>query len=205
MLLIGGIVAGMLSWLEPVPTPYFVPCWVTAYRSNVIPSNTFGELDRRALKEGNFFRNTSGSAVVSQDRRELHQELAALATREKHEPVVVYLCAYAATDSQGRVYLLTSDANPDESTTRLPLAQVLEQIAACRAREKLLVLDIAWPIASPRVGILSNDVADYLAEELKRVPDDARLVLTTCSPGQVNLVSGELRQSVFDTIFPGLG
>lgn len=201
ILLLGGVAAGMVSWLQRVPSPYFVPCWITSYRSNLIPPNTAAELDRRAIRGANFFPNSSGSAAVSQDRRELHQKLASLADRSASEAVVVYLSAYAGTDGQGQVYLLTSDSDPDDPASRLSLHRVLQQIAACPARRKLLVLDIAWPIADARLGILANDAADYIPHVLAEVPDPDRLVLTSCTQGQINQTSGALQQSVFGYYF----
>lgn len=195
--LVAGAAGGMLSWLRSAPDPYFVPCWITSYRSPLIPSNPWGDQDRRALHDGGYFSKSSASWSTSQDRHMLLQELASLEGLSASQSVVVYLSTYAGTDARGAVYLFTSDSDPDAPAHWLPLRDVLHQIRNCPARQKLLVLDIMWPIANPRLGILADDVAGRIDEELQQVTDDDRLVLCSCSPGQVSLAAEELQQSIF--------
>src|SRR5207244_6082355 len=65
------------------------------------------------------------------------------------------------------------------------------------AGHKLLILDTMRPLADPRLGVLTNDVASRISQELKAVEDPLRMALLSCSPGQVSLVSEDLGQSVF--------
>src|SRR5256885_3189859 len=49
---VAGIIFGLLSWLQPVPRPYFVPIWITEYESRQLPVNAEAEPDREALRSG---------------------------------------------------------------------------------------------------------------------------------------------------------
>src|SRR5262249_45745114 len=70
-----------------------------------------------------------------------------------------------------------------------------------RARHKLLVLDIAWPLADARLGLLADDASARLEDELNAVADPHRLVLCSCAPGQVALASEDLGRTVFGYYF----
>src|SRR5260221_600927 len=78
---------------------------------------------------------------------------------------------------------------------------VLDGLKACPSKRKLLVLDVARPIADPRLGVLANDVAARIPEALDKVEDPDRLVLCSCSPGQVSLSSEDVGLSVFGYYF----
>ena len=194
--LLGGI-GGLLSWPRPVPDPYLVPCWITEFRSPLIPDNTAAEQDRLALQEQGFFRRAEMASERGDDQHLLLAELAALKQRSTSDNVVIYVCAYAVVGPKGQVFLLSRDVNPANPQDRLPLAEVLQYVRTCPARRKLLILDVAWPVADPRLGILGNDVAGRIPAHLQAVEDPDRLVLCSCSPGQFALVSEDLKRSVF--------
>src|SRR5262249_22614691 len=101
----------------------------------------------------------------------------------------------------GQVVIFPGDANPDDPGSTLALRALLEALRACRARHKLLVLDIMRPLADARVGVLADDSADRVAADLDAVPDPFRLVLCACAPGQVALTSEALGRSVFGYYF----
>jgi hypothetical protein len=197
MAALAGTVAGFLSWLHPEPRPYFVPLFVTNYRSRLLSDNPLADRDRQALRDGGYFPHASASAAASQERHLLLQELAALRERPAGEDLVVYLAAFAGSDAQGGVFLLPADVDPDADHTRLPLREVLEHLRACPCRRKLLVLDIMGPVADARLGILANDAAANVEDDLHAVPDPNRLVLCVSAPGQVALGAEELGRSAF--------
>lgn len=63
--------------------------------------------------------------------------------------LVVYLVGQAFLDSEGLAYLAPRDFNSRRtSATGLPLAWLVEQLDACQAREKVLLLDIGPPTAT---------------------------------------------------------
>src|ERR1700679_3727670 len=69
-----GAIAGLISWLQPLPSPYFMPFWVVEYRSTFLPLNAAADRDRIAIAGGNFFTRNSAAAVSSQDRHLMTHE-----------------------------------------------------------------------------------------------------------------------------------
>ncbi len=196
--LVGGIL-GLLYWIRPSPRPYFVLLFFTEYTFRQIPFNFLAEPDRQALVEGNYGQM---STFGSQQRNKMEEELANLSERKPSETVVLYVCAFAKASEakateKGEVLLLPGDFNPDHPPSALPLREALQKLRECRAGHKLLILDTMRPLADPRLGVLVNDVAERIPQELKEVDDPHRLVLLSCSPGQVSLASEDLGRSVF--------
>jgi hypothetical protein len=191
--LLGALVALLLLLRgSRLPSALSVP--VTAY-DRQFPVNALARADSDAL--GDFFTDHR-QAADRQEGRLLRKELDALRSRPADESVLLHLSALARTDAN-TVYLLPADADPDDPSTWLPLADVLQVLHDCHARHKVLILDAAHPCADPRLGILADDVAGRLPPLLEpAVAEDAALyVLLPCSPGQVALTSEELGQSVF--------
>lgn len=191
-----GAMAGMAIWIQPPPEPYSLPIWVAEYRTNALPTNIAGIRDRQAIRAASGVAPLGAQTLSSQQRYSLMEQLASLIERSPNDDVIVYVCAYAALGPQG-ICILPADADLDDPQTWLPLRTVLTNLARCPAQRKLIVLDICWPIASPRQGLISTDLASAIPAELAAVEDSKRLVLTCCSAGQVALVSPVLKQSVF--------
>lgn len=194
---IGAAVALLLPLVRPLTGPYFVPLVVTDYPNPSWPQPKWTGQDREALRTSGLFPRTRPEAFTAQSGQQLRRELAALALVPPEQPVVVYLSALALREGPGRVCILPADASPDEPETWLPLREVLERFRDCPARQRLLILDLAQPVADPWLGILANDVPRGIVAELLGVEDPHRLVLAACSPGQTALASPELGRSVF--------
>ena len=59
-----------------------------------------------------------------------------------NDALIVYFSGHGFRDQQGKVYLAPSDVDPaDPAATGIPIEWLREQIAGCRARFKLLILD----------------------------------------------------------------
>jgi hypothetical protein len=196
MLLLGGVVAGLLFWLNPVEQPRLVPLWVTDYQARGLLSLPPTAGDRDALRLGDYFAH-EGQAFVAQGRAGLVQELQGLRGRKARETVVVYLSGYALSAARGQVFVLPADADPIRPSSWLALRQALQWLRACPARHKLLILDVMWPWADARLGVPADDVAGRVQADLQAVADPDRLVLCACSPGQVALASEDMGRSVF--------
>ena len=192
---------GMLCWLVGTPQTHFVSCWVTKFRDPTIPPNPAAECDRLALRDGNYFARSDVASMPVQSRFLMTQQLDALAQSVHSNNVVLYVATYAVVDGDGAIVLLTSDYDPGCPNSGLPLRRVLKSLEKSSARHKLLVLDICWPDLLPSVAGGAGDVAAVLPKELQAVPDANRLVLCSCSPGQVALTSETLGRSVFGYYF----
>ncbi|MBL8799960.1 MAG: hypothetical protein JNM56_39120 [Planctomycetia bacterium] len=199
LLMLGVLVllGAVVYWLTPVPRPYFAGFWNIEFESRQLPLPDHMIQDRDALRNANFFPRKSPHAFQSLDRGVLVTALTDLANRSPLDQCVIYLAGNARYGEQGDAYIFPADANPGKPTSWLALRTVLELVRDCPCRHKLLVLDIMDPIADPRIGILSDDVARAVQNDLKAVADPHRLVLCSASPGQVSLASAELGRTVF--------
>jgi Carboxypeptidase regulatory-like domain len=197
MLFLVGVAAAWLLSLRPVARPSFLPVAVTQYRDKHLPVNAQADDDRTALGNEAFFGAQLTKGYDIQERDQILQEFGDLKKKAKTDAVVVYLCAHVLTDAKGELFLLPAHADVDRPETWIELRRLLEALKDCPSQKKLLVLDVFRPIADPRLGVLANDVAARLPALLEQVPDDDRLVLAACSPGQVTVSSEDLGQSVF--------
>jgi hypothetical protein len=195
MLALAGVVAGLLYLLRPSPKPYFIPVFITEYKYRQIPVNSQAERDRQALVDGNYFEH--GGTFGSQEKDQLVKVLGKLNERKSSDALVLYVCAFARASEKGEVLLLPGDFNPDDSQSAVSLRDALQMVRECPAAHKLLILDTMRPLADPRLGVLTDDVASRIAQELKSVDDPHFMVLLSCSPGQVSLASEDLGRSVF--------
>lgn len=192
---LAGIIIGLLLWIVPLSPPFFLSIPVSEYGPH-FPPIPFAEQDSSALLQ---HFGTRREAFESQEgARRLAEELRQVAARTD-DAVVVHLCAYGLCRNSD-VYILPAKADPDSPGSELSVRQVLSLFGECRARHKLLILDIMRPLADPRLGILTNPVAERTHAILKELEDNHQLpffVLCPCSRGQVALVSEELAKSVF--------
>lgn len=207
------VVAGMLALTAAIVAlallfqadkePSFLSIPITEYRERFYPVNAFAEQDSDALAAVLLGRSgtdgrTKGKAYESQDKALLVQQLARLRSN-KDSRLVVHLSALARTQND-EVFLLPADAHPDKPDTWLPLAEVIQAMRDCPARDKLLILDIAGPVASARLGIVLDDVGTVLHDTLGKLTTENSLpfwVLCGCSRGEVCLSWEEKQQSAF--------
>jgi hypothetical protein len=202
LVMVLGLLLGLLSWVTPPPSPYYVPLWITEYRSPVFPAIPGATADRDALKLGAYFQRGSSDAFGSQEQHLLMRELLALRERQPSESVVVYLCAQGGVNDDNTPYILPADADPSDIRTRVPLRQVLDAMIRCPAERKLLILDMQHPWRSQRLGTvdvgLGEGIARVVAEALNQLPTASSLwVLVSCSPGQQALTSPVRGRTVF--------
>jgi hypothetical protein len=201
LLALGGAVAAWIYLIEPPHNPYFLPLCVTEYKDRHIPANAQADQDRETLLAGNYFPQKAANAFASQEKRLLIQELEGLRQRKPNDATTVYVSSHVICDGSGTLFILPGDASIDDPNTWIRFHDVLEGLKACPSKRKLLVLDVARPIADPRLGVLANDVAARIPEALNKVEDPDRLVLCSCSPGQVSLTSEDVGLSVFGYYF----
>lgn len=189
-----GLMAGLLFWLRPTPGVQLVPLWVAHYNNSAFPDLPGASAERAALQ--NLFPTSRPAPHLLQEQHVLLRDLAALQPVET--PVVVYLRGYAQVTGKNEVQILPSDASPNDPSTRLPLARVLELLRLCPARNRLLILDLAQPLVDPSLGILTPDVAGAIPSLIEAAGDPGLLVLCSCSPGQTSHYSEVLGRSVFN-------
>src|SRR5262245_36341054 len=201
MLGLVGMIVGLITLIRPTPKPLYLGIAVTEYSNPNWPPNPWGQQDSKAIESLPW--DEGKQAFQAQERQKIIQELNALADRtaqsaDKGRPIVVHFTSLAVV-WDGKVYLLPGNAQPAEPNSWLPLEEVL---AALRRGQgpRLLLLDVARPVADARLGILSDDVAAGVDAELAKAQKDGNLnflVLTACKKGELSHGSWELRRSVF--------
>jgi hypothetical protein len=200
ILVIVGVVAGLLLYMRQPPRPIALSVAVTEY-SPPYPPNPFARQDGEAIRAR--FEGDSAQAAQAQEKQGLLEQIIGLAERtgkppDRGRPVVVHLSAHAVSRG-GKVHLLPSRAEPDNVTSWLALDDVLAALARGKG-PRLLLLDLARPIADAHAGLLADDVAAALHAELTAADAAGKLpflVLTACKPGEVAHASPDLQRSVF--------
>jgi len=168
------------------------------------------EAERGALRDSGLFSriDSTPDMITNSTLEVMKTRLDNLHRVKASETVVAYIAAYAMVDGTGDIQILASDSDPFTLKTLLPLRTVLTAMRQCRARHKLLVLDIMHSSTYPfDLGGTPDGVADLIRKELQSekdpgVPNDPTLlVLTACSPGQAGLWSESLGESAFGHFF----
>ncbi|HEY3787857.1 MAG TPA: hypothetical protein VGL71_03335, partial [Urbifossiella sp.] len=189
-----GAFIGLMSWFGPVHrTVELVALPVSQYDFITWGANPTAQGDAEQVRSQ---FSKGGLAQDHQEAKNLRHLIAYLRDRpDPNEPLVVYISALAIVRSD-RVFLLPGDARIEQPEGWVPLADLLEAMARCEALEKALLLDIARTPADPFRGPLYDDVAAQLDKQLKEFAPEFP-VLSSCSPGERNLVIPELRLSAF--------
>jgi hypothetical protein len=190
------MIVGLLSWLSPIPRPTLVALSVSQYQNRQVPWPAQVGRDTQALQKSGIFGNVIQPGDGAPEQHMILRQLNELKDRGAGETVVLLLSAMAMQTPTG-IEILASNSEPDQAGTRVRLETVLRGLADCPANHKLLVLDIMHPLAQAQLGIVSDDVAAGIEKELEKVPDERRLVLSSCSPGQVALASEAAGRSIF--------
>jgi len=180
--------------IRPTPSlPIYVAINIVEFNKPLFePLGSTGKDAERILPHFPVPRNEQPE---TKERQLLQKELAALARRPENVPLILHLTAQAVVRDK-KVFLIPGDADPDEEATWFDVQDVLSAMDRCKAKEKLLILDLAHGFTDARVGVLS----DRVAETLEAVLQNAKLtypVLCPCSPGQYSLTSEVMQGSVF--------
>jgi hypothetical protein len=192
---------GVVSWFVGAPQTHFVSCSVARFSSPAIPPNPAAERDHLAILKGKYFKLSDAGSTPVHSRFLISQQLETLKKNVGSSSLVFYVATYAILDADGQIVLLTSDYDPGRPDSGLPLSELLGSLAESESQQKLLVLDICWPNLLPAITGGAGDVAGAIEGQLRAVPDPKRLVLCSCSPGQVAQSSESLGRSIFGYYF----
>jgi hypothetical protein len=191
--LIGAVIAWLLL-LAPSVEPHFLPIYVSEH-GDALPPRAWVRQDAEALGTLHW---RARDTFPSQKRDLMRGELRNLATLHD-APVILYVNGYLRSDRKHGPCLLPVDAALHHPDSWLPLSEVFESLRACRARHKLVLLDVMQPCSDLAQGLLGEDTASLVAPLLDEAADgDHHLtILCACSAGQTSLTAEELGHSVF--------
>jgi hypothetical protein len=114
--------------------------------------------------------------------------------------LVVYFAGHALRDAEGKVYLAPKEFNREQpAATGLGLQGLVDQLEACPAKDKLLVLDACQ--ALPGVDPTQEPATAEMFQTLRAPPGQAALRtvtgLASCSAGQRGQMLPERKQGLF--------
>ncbi|MCE9562686.1 MAG: carboxypeptidase regulatory-like domain-containing protein [Planctomycetes bacterium] len=209
-LALAGVAIGVGSWAKPLPSPYFVPLWVTQYRSRAIPDRSEADADQSAVRAAGFFPRLANTDA-SQEAILLMREVDQLQKLHHHDSLVLYLSGFAQVRASGDLEFIPADADPPGGREGLSLREILRKVKAAPPRAKLVVLDLAGTPPEPRVGILWTDPTAHMTQLVASVDAEHKaahpnapadwLVLCSASPGQTPYGNRILGRTVFGYYF----
>lgn len=199
LLAIAGVLIGVFVWwFGAKPEPRFVSVPVGEYEHPAWPVNPWARQDADRL--AGCFPGRSAVEFASQQQNKFRDLLVRLAVRDadKARPLVLHVTALATVRVR-KVYLLPGNAGPDDPDSWVAVEELLDAFDKTAAdRGKLLVLDLAHPVADPFSGVLRDEVSDRLHELLEARSAVLRFpVLTACGPGEESLPADAERCSGF--------
>lgn len=197
---------GVLFWMLRLGAtrPLLVAWAVTDYESPEIPLNQFAYRDvQKILRSTSFALGNSRSEVAAdnlQTRGGFENFFGGTVPRLQEDTVVVYLSAHGISRSDGG-YILLSESTSDLQT-QYPVRRVLEQMAQCPARRKLLILDATRIPSRLALGLLGNDFVENVKADFqavtKNLPESNSFwVFLSSDAGQSSWASRSVGHSIF--------
>jgi hypothetical protein len=134
--------------------------------------------------------------------RQLDEQLAQLVPEARRAGLlVVYLSMHGAVNAEGEPCLLTRESSPLDSTTWLPLREVLQRIGTARqlprSVRKLVILDCNRHLVDWNTGRLYNSFAERLPGLVAELGIDNLVVLNSTGPGQQAGLAPDIQGTVF--------
>ncbi len=110
--------------------------------------------------------------------------------------LTLYLAAHGLIQDE-KAHIACSDFLRDSQSGTFPVSRLLEQLAECPVKVKLLILDAGRLDFEPALGIAANGFPRLLAEELAEMPKQELWVLLSNAPLRRTAMAYPWRQSLF--------
>lgn len=134
---------------------------------------------------------------TSKNLASLTNRLQGIATTER-TVLLLYVSAHGVSES-GKAYLLCSDYQPRTNPEgRFEFGELLRQIASCRAKLKLLILDAASIATDARLGFVVNEFPRLAEAKVRETADPDLYVLMSHGPLQQSHGAYVAERSVFN-------
>lgn len=204
---------GLFVWrvIDTRPHPLLAAWAVTDFKqSSVIPPNDFALEDLRLINHGKsqFAKTAIEPNMQRTDRFRAFFEDTLVNGTFTGDTLVVYVSTHGVSRGSEPILLTSESVGIEQGGYELK--KVLEGMANCRVKNKLLVLDATRIDANLELGLLGNDFAFLLEREFKRIksefarkPADAGNFWVLCSSGdgETALASPSLGHSIFGLVF----
>jgi Mg-chelatase subunit ChlD len=201
--------AGFLAILQQREVqPPFVTIVKTDYQDPFTP-NAWAQEDLRALRDGDdrLHGRTIGVVDFSEADRRSDSLFPAAVDRQSLRSqardrgvIIFYVSMHGVVDDSGRACVAFPESNALDSTTWLPVADVLKRIRDLGLPDsvhKLLIFDANRELANWGAGIVENTFASRLEQALAETPVPNLVILNSTSPGETGWSSPELRGTAF--------
>jgi hypothetical protein len=127
----------------------------------------------------------------------IEKTLASFLATSRAQDRIVVLFAGRGIEINGEPFLVPIEGELDNPATLLPLKAIYEQLAACKCRQKVLILDVSR--FSPTRGLERPDggpLGPKFEKALKQPPPGAQ-VWAACSGGQRSYATDDMPMGVF--------
>lgn len=147
---------------------------------------------------------TDGSGLLGRrserelSERELLQQVISdwLAARTQSDTVILYFSGHGFRDEEHRLYLAAVDCDPKDPTPGgVGVGWLREQLMACSAREKMLILDACHAGSARSAEATRMATAKELGEFFEQT--QGLVTLASCSGDQKSLMWSDKRMSIF--------
>ena len=197
---------GVLIWMLQLGAtrPLLVAWAVTDYESPEIPLNQFAYRDVQKILRSTSFAVGNNRAEVAatnlQTQGGFENFFGGTLPRIQDDTIVVYVSAHGVSRSDGG-YLLLAESTSDPGSG-YPVRRILEQMAQCPARRKLLILDSTRIPSSLALGLLGNDFVENVKKDFaavtKGLPEkNSFWVFVSSDAGQSSWASRSVGHSIF--------
>lgn len=118
-------------------------------------------------------------------------------TESSSDTIILIVGAHGQLED-GEPYLLCRNFDPgNPKAGRMSVRDFLDQVRACRAGRKVLILDVGRIEDDPRIGYVRNDLATRIAEEVRDSGDDTLFLLMAHGDFERSQVTPAIDRSVF--------
>ena len=206
---VAGLLLGVLLVPKPPTNAYLVSIPFSIYEDTSFPPVAYAEPDTKLLVD--CLPKNAENAYNAGELEPLRNKLKAIAEGrirlepgegngrklEDGQPFIFHVVGHAAVANDA-VHILPLKADLNDPKTWLPLADLIQALADCPTKKKLLILDLGRPRTNAFLGPLTDEVTPKLHEWLGKMRVDLPCpVLVSCSPGEESLVIPQAGASAF--------
>lgn len=184
---LAGVLLALFLIPKSPPRPAVVAVAIWKYTDPALPPNPFARKDGERL-EACFPADTkrpeapAGRQEVIETADALRTFTADLAKQKDDRPFVCSITALADETPAGAALLAPVPGGGD-----VTVKDLLDGMKACPAKEKLLILDLARPLARPVTGPFKADPARAVHDAITAYGNLPCPVIVSCSPGEVSV------------------